>query len=94
MYEWKRIEQRIIHLTQGYCRTAAASWWNLILTSYFRNTDNKAKQEELKMKKVSLMSQMGEKYFKTESDQCLPLANQVIVYLYAIDFVLKAITLK
>ena len=33
------------------------------------------------MKKVSLMSQMGEKYFKTESDQCLPLANQVIVYL-------------
>ena len=46
------------------------------------------------MKKVSLMSQMGEKYFKTESDQCLPLANQVIVYLYAIDFVLKAITFK
>lgn len=41
-----------------------------------KNTDNKAKQEELKMKKVSLMSQMGEKYFKTESDQCLPLANQ------------------
>lgn len=41
-----------------------------------RNTDNKTKQEELRLKRISLLQQMGEKYFKTESDKCLALANQ------------------
>ena len=44
---------------------------------YFRNTDNKNKQTELRERKISLMKQMGDKYFKSDSDQCLPLANQV-----------------
>lgn len=43
-----------------------------------KNTENKAKQAELKEKRVSLLNQMGNKYFKTDSDQCLPLANQVL----------------
>lgn len=41
-----------------------------------KNTDNKTKQTELRGKKISLMKQIGDKYFKTDSDQCLPLANQ------------------
>jgi len=41
-----------------------------------KNTDNKTKQDELKQKKISLMQQMGDKYFKSSSDKCLPLANQ------------------
>jgi len=41
-----------------------------------KNTDNKTKQDELKQKKVCLLQQMGDKYFKTDSDKCLPLANQ------------------
>lgn len=43
-----------------------------------KNTENKTKQAELKEKRVSLLNQMGNKYFKTDSDQCLPLANQVL----------------
>jgi len=41
-----------------------------------KNTENKAKQDELKQKKASLLQQMGEKYFRTESDTILPLSNQ------------------
>lgn len=41
-----------------------------------KNTDNKNKQTELRERKISLMKQMGDKYFKSDSDQCLPLANQ------------------
>lgn len=41
-----------------------------------KNTENKNKQDELKQKKISLMQQMGEKYFKPGSDKNLPLANQ------------------
>merc|ERR1719225_111352 len=43
-----------------------------------KNTENKTKQAELKEKRVSLLNQMGTKYFKADSDQCLPLANQVL----------------
>ena len=57
--------------------------WNFIFSTLninlvlCRNTDNKTKQEELRLKRISLLQQMGEKYFKTESDKCLALANQV-----------------
>ena len=57
--------------------------WNFIFSTLninlllCRNTDNKTKQEELRLKRISLLKEMGEKYFKTESDKCLALANQV-----------------
>ena len=77
--------------------------WNFIFSTLninlllCRNTDNKTKQEELRLKRISLLQQMGEKYFKTESDKCLALANQVngvaMVWMVDVD-IFKYLTLN
>ena len=77
--------------------------WNFIFSTLninlllCRNTDNKTKQEELRLKRISLLQEMGEKYFKTESDKCLALANQVngvaMVWMVDVD-IFKYLTLN
>lgn len=49
-----------------------------IVQDQAKTTENKTKQQDLKEKRVALLNQMGQKYFKAESDHCLPLSNQVL----------------
>jgi len=43
-----------------------------------KNTDSKKKREDLRQDRVSLLRQMGDKYFQAESEDSIPLSNQVL----------------
>lgn len=43
-----------------------------------KGSDSKKKREDLRQDRVSLLRQMGDKYFKAESEDSIPLSNQVL----------------